>query len=75
VVVVVVGVLLVVGLAEEEELAALPPHPPTATLVARAATSISMAASGVLFMGRAPVVARGLGGSPYQPFAAPVDPE
>jgi len=73
VVVVVVGVLLVVGLAEEE-LAALPPHPPTATLVARAATSVSMAAGGVLFMGRAPVVARGLGGSPYQPFAAPADP-
>src|SRR5665811_1989929 len=38
-------------------------------VVARAATSVSMAFSGVLFMGRAPILARGLGGSPYQPFA------
>jgi hypothetical protein len=71
VVVVVVGVLLVAGLAEEELPASLP-HPATATVLARVAASVSMAVSGVLFMGRAPIVARGLGGSPYQPFAVPI---
>ena len=55
-----------------EELAALPPHPATATVLARTASSVSMAVSGVLFIGRAPIVARGLGGSPYQAFAAPI---
>ncbi len=39
---------------------------------ARAATSVSMAVSGVLLIGRAPIVARGLGRSPYQAFAAPI---
>jgi EmrB/QacA subfamily drug resistance transporter len=70
VVVVVVGVLLVVGLAEE--LPALPPHPATAKVAARATTSVSMAVSGVLFMGRAPIFAAGLGGPPYQGPEAPI---
>jgi hypothetical protein len=70
VVVVIVGVVFVAGLADV--LPALPPHPATATVLARTVTSVSMAVSGVLFMGRAPVVARGLGGPPYQPFAAPI---
>jgi EmrB/QacA subfamily drug resistance transporter len=48
VVVVVVGVLLVVGLAEE--LTPLPPHPATATVLARTATSVRIEVSGVLFM-------------------------
>src|SRR5208282_287111 len=72
VVVVVAGVLVVAGWAEVDEVAVLPPHPATATAAASAAASVSIAVSGVLFMGRAPVVARGLGGSPYQPFAAPI---
>jgi hypothetical protein len=70
-VVVVVGVLFVAGL-EEEELAALPPHAAITTVLARVATSISIAVSGVLFMGRAPNLARGLGDSPYQPLVAPI---
>jgi hypothetical protein len=71
VVVVVAGVLFVAGFAEEV-LPALPPHPATAEVAARAVASVSIAVSDVLFMGRAPIVARGLGGSPYQPFAAPI---
>jgi EmrB/QacA subfamily drug resistance transporter len=71
VVVVVPGVLFVAGFAVEV-LAVLPPQPATATAAASAAASVSIAVSGVLFMGRAPVVARGSGGSPYQPFAAPI---
>jgi hypothetical protein len=65
VVVVVVGLLVVVGLAEEE-LPPLPPHPATTTVAARVATSVSMAVSGVLLMGRAPIVivVRGFGRSP-----------
>jgi hypothetical protein len=61
----VVGVPLVVGVAEEE-LSDLLPHPATATALARmAAVVISMAVSGVLLMGRAPIVlARGFGRSP-----------
>jgi len=56
--VVVAGVLLVVGVAEEdEELSVLPPHPATATVLATATTSVSIAVSGVLFIGRAPVIA------------------
>jgi hypothetical protein len=66
--VVVVDVVLGLDLVEEE-LPALPPHPAIATVLASAATSVSIAVSGVLFMGRAPIVARGLGASPYQPFA------
>ena len=45
----------------EVELLALPPHPATATVAARTASSVSMAVSGVRLMGRAPIVARGLG--------------
>jgi hypothetical protein len=56
-VVVVVGVLLVVGFAVEE-LPDLPPHPATTTVLARTATVVSMAVSGVLLMGRTPVIAR-----------------
>jgi hypothetical protein len=70
VVVVVVGGLLVVCLVEDE-LASLPPHPVSATVAASVATSVSMAVSGVLLMGRAPIVivVRGFGRSPYQAFA------
>jgi len=77
VVVVLVGVELVVGVVlfgvelvvvDEEELP--PPHPATTRVLASTATSVSMAVSGVLLTGRAPVVvARGLGGSPYQGLA------
>jgi EmrB/QacA subfamily drug resistance transporter len=73
VVVVLVGVLLLVGVVlvvEEEEL--LLPHPATAVVLARTARAVSMAVSGVLLMGRAPIVARGLGRPPYQAFAAPI---
>jgi hypothetical protein len=63
----VVGLLLVVGFAVEP--LDLPPHPATATVLARTARIVSMAVSGVLFMGRAPMVVRGLGRSPYQAFA------
>ena len=72
--VVVAGVLLVVGVVlvvDEEEL--LLPHPATATVLTRTATAVSMAVSDVLLMGRAPIVARGVGRSPYQAFALPVD--
>jgi hypothetical protein len=74
VVVVVAGVvelgLLVVGVEDELEL--LPPHPLTATVTASVATSVSMAVSGVLLIGRTPVVidVRGFGRSPYQAFRA-----
>ncbi len=65
VVVVVVAGLLVVDFVDE--LPPLPPpHPATATVAARVATSVSMAVSGVLLMGRTPIVARRLGRSPYQ---------
>jgi hypothetical protein len=71
VVVVVVAGLLVVDF--DEELPPLPPpHPATATVAVRVATSVSMAVSGVLLMGRTPIVARWLGRSPYQAFAAPI---
>jgi EmrB/QacA subfamily drug resistance transporter len=71
VVVVLAGLLLVVDLAEE--LVDLPPHPVTPAVLARATASVRMAVSGFLLMGRAPVVARRLGGSPYQAFAASID--
>jgi EmrB/QacA subfamily drug resistance transporter len=66
--VVLVVEVLVAGLAVE--LALFPPQPATATLLARTASAVSMADSGVLFMGRAPIVARGLVRSPYQALAA-----
>jgi hypothetical protein len=62
--VVAAGVLLVVEVAEDE-LPELPPQPAIARVLA---TSVSIAISGVLFMGRAPNLARGLGHSPYQPL-------
>jgi hypothetical protein len=69
--VVVVGVVLLVGVVlfavEEEEL--LLPHPATASVLASTATAVSMAVSGVLLMGRAPIVAAGLGRPPYQQLA------
>jgi EmrB/QacA subfamily drug resistance transporter len=72
--VVLVGVLLLVGVVlvveDEEEL--LLPHPATATVLASTASAVRMAVSGVLLMGRAPIVARGLGGSPYQAVATPI---
>jgi type III secretory pathway lipoprotein EscJ len=54
--VLVVGVELVVAVDDEDE--ELLPHPATATVLARTAKAVSMAVSGVLFMGRAPIVAR-----------------
>jgi EmrB/QacA subfamily drug resistance transporter len=67
VVVSVVGVLVVLAV----ELVPLPPHPATATLLARTASVVSMAVSGDFLMGRAPIVAEGLGRSPYQALSAP----
>jgi hypothetical protein len=68
VVVLVVGVVLLVGVVlvveEDEEL--LLPHPATAMVLARTARAVSMAVSGVLLMGRAPVFARRLRDPPYQ---------
>jgi EmrB/QacA subfamily drug resistance transporter len=66
---VVVGLLLVPGFAVEPP--DFPPHAATATVLARTARIVSMAVSGVLFMGRAPMFVGGLGRSPYQPFAVP----
>jgi hypothetical protein len=71
----VVGAVVVVGVVEllvvcvAEELPPLPPHPVTATVLARMASSVSMAVSDVRFIGRAPIIARWLGRSHYQPFA------
>jgi hypothetical protein len=72
VVVVLVGVFELVGvvLVEEDEL--LLPHPATAIVLASTASAVRMAVSGVLLMGRAPIVARGLGGPPYQALATPI---
>jgi EmrB/QacA subfamily drug resistance transporter len=70
VVVEVVGVLLAPDL--EDGLDPLPPQPASAAVLARTAASVSMAVSGVLLIGRAPIVARGLGGSPYQASSAPI---
>jgi hypothetical protein len=78
VVVVLVGVVLDVGVVvdvdvvfDEEELL---PHAATATVHARRASSVSMAVSGVLLMGRAPGIDPRLGGPPYQAPAKPADP-
>jgi hypothetical protein len=65
----VVVVLLFVVLGWEP-LVALPPHPATAKVAATVASSVSMAASGIRFIGRPPVVARTLRGSPYQAYTA-----
>ncbi|HWJ49594.1 MAG TPA: MFS transporter [Solirubrobacteraceae bacterium] len=59
VVVVVVGVVVVgaaLVVAVEEELPELPPHPAAANVLARATTSVRMAVSGVLLIGRVPIV-------------------
>jgi EmrB/QacA subfamily drug resistance transporter len=61
-----VVVVLVVAFDEEELL----PQPANASVLASTATAVSMALSGVLLIGRAPLVARGLGRSPYQGIAA-----
>ncbi len=55
-----------------EELSDLPPQPATARVAARTASSVSMAVSGVRFMGWTPTVARGLRRSPYQALATPI---
>jgi EmrB/QacA subfamily drug resistance transporter len=72
--VVVVGVLLVVVgvvlVVDEEELLLLLPHPATATVLARMAAVVRMAVSGVLLIGRGPIIVRGLRRSPYQGFSA-----
>ncbi len=73
VLVVLVGVVLLVGVLLELELVVeedeLDPHPATAIVLASTASAVRMAVSGVLLMGRAPIVARWLGGSPYQALA------
>jgi hypothetical protein len=55
-----VGVVAGVEVDFEEELL-LPPHPATAKVLARTASSVSIADSEVRFIGRAPVVCRVLG--------------
>jgi EmrB/QacA subfamily drug resistance transporter len=73
--VVVVGVVLLVlagvlvDFEDEEEL----PHPATAMVLASTARAVSMAVSGVLLMGRAPIVSRGLGWPAYQAFARKIE--
>jgi hypothetical protein len=57
-----VGVLLAVELEEEE----LEPQPATASVLARTATAVRIALSGLLLIGRAPVFARGRERPPYQ---------
>ena len=49
----------------------MPPQPATATLLARNARVVSMAVSEDFLMRRAPIVAEGLGRSPYQAFSGP----
>ena len=66
--VVVVGV--VVGVLVVEELL-FPPQAASTKVLASAARSVSMAVSGNLRIGRAPIVARGLGRPPYQAPPAP----
>jgi EmrB/QacA subfamily drug resistance transporter len=63
-------VCVVLVFVDEEEL--LLPHPATAIVLARTARAVSMAVSGVLLMGRAPIVAAGLGRPPYQSLALPI---
>jgi EmrB/QacA subfamily drug resistance transporter len=70
VVVLVVGAGLVAGLVVE--LPDFPPQPATAPVLATARTSVRIAVSGFLLMGRAPVLVRGRGRSPYQPSATAI---
>jgi MFS family permease len=76
VVVVVLGVLPFVGVDWELPPAALPPHPATASVAATAASSVSMAASDVRFIGRLPVVSlsdfKAHPPHPTRTFAAPI---
>ena len=60
-------VVVLVAVLDEEELL---PHAANASVLASTARAVSMALSGVLLIGRAPFVARGLGRSPYQALAA-----
>ncbi len=72
--VVVVAGLLVAGV-EVELLVVLPPHPATASEAATTASSVSMAVSGVRFIGWAPILARRLGRTTLPGvFAPPADP-
>jgi hypothetical protein len=66
--VLVVGVVVPLVAGVEVELPPLPPQPATARVLASTATSVRMAVSGVLLMGRAPIVARGLERPHYQAF-------
>jgi hypothetical protein len=61
-----VVVVVVAGALVDDLEELLPPQPVTTRVAARTASSVSIAVSGVLLMGRAPVVARGFGRSPYQ---------
>jgi hypothetical protein len=74
VVVVLVGVVLDFGVDVDFDEEELLPHAATATVHARRVSSVSMAVSGVLLMGRAPVVDPRLGGPPYQAPATLADP-
>ncbi len=70
---VVVGVVelgVVVDLLVDEELL-FPPQAAITKVIESAARSVSMAVSGNLRIGRAPIVARGIGGPPYQAPVAP----
>ena len=58
------GVLLVVELL-------FPPQAESTKVIDSAARSVSMAVSGNLRIGRAPIVARGIGSPPYQAPVAP----
>ena len=58
------------GLLFEEELL-FPPQAAITKVIDSAARSVSMAVSGNLRIGRAPIVTRGLGSPPYQAPAAP----
>ncbi len=62
--------------SRSEPLVALPPHPATVTVAGdRSASSVSMAASDVRFIGRFPLVAHGFEGPqapPYQALATPL---
>jgi EmrB/QacA subfamily drug resistance transporter len=72
-VVLLVGVVVLVGVLEGVlEPPDLPPQPAIAAALASAASTVRMAVSGVAFMGRAPALARWLGGAPYQPCAGPI---
>jgi hypothetical protein len=53
-------VVVLVFDSEDDELPDFPPHPATTKVVARTASSVSMAVSGVLLMRGAPIVVRGL---------------